>query len=158
MFFRLTEEQNALINYLEEQKVAAIQGVAGTGKTVLACEKAKALAKDGKVLFLCFNQFLRKALQEEKELNPQKYENIDFYNIHQLVSTKIKAASVDDDIEVFLKNYDQYDWEYKHIIVDEAQDFKDVFIEKLYEIAFYTEGSFYVFFDKNQFVQGKRIS
>lgn len=156
LFFRLTEEQNALINYLEEQKVAAIQGAAGTGKTVLACEKAKALAKDGKVLFLCFNQFLRKALQEEKELNPQKYENIDFYNIHQLVSTKIKATSVDDDdIEVFLKNYDQYDWEYKHIIVDEAQDFKDIFIEKLYEIAFFSEGSFYVFFDKNQFVQGK---
>lgn len=156
LFFRLTEEQNALINYLEEQNVAAIQGAAGTGKTVLACEKAKALAKDGKVLFLCFNQFLRKALQEEKELNPQKYENIDFYNIHQLVSTKIKAASVDDDdIEVFLKNYDQYNWEYKHIIVDEAQDFKDIFIEKLYEIAFFSEGAFYVFFDKNQFVQGK---
>ena len=156
LFFRLTEEQNALINYLEEQKVAAIQGAAGTGKTVLACEKAKALAKDGKVLFLCFNQFLRKALQEEKELNTQKYENIDFYNIHQLVSTKIKAASVDDDdIEVFLKNYDKYDWEYKHIIVDEAQDFKDIFIEKLYEIAFFSEGSIYVFFDKNQFVQGK---
>ena len=156
LFFRLTEEQNALINYLEEQKVAAIQGAAGTGKTVLACEKAKALAKTGKVLFLCYNQFLRKALQEEKELNPSKYENVDFYNIHQLVSSKIKAPNVgDDDIEVFLSRYDQYDWDYKHIIIDEAQDFKDVFIEKLYEIAFYSEGSFYVFFDKNQFVQGR---
>ena len=156
LFFRLTEEQNALINYLEEQKVAAIQGAAGTGKTVLACEKANALAKTGKVLFLCYNQFLRKALQEEKELNPDKYENVDFYNIHQLVSSKIRATNVDDDdIEVFLSRYDQYDWDYKHIIIDEAQDFKDVFIEKLYEIAFYSEGSFYVFFDKNQFVQGR---
>jgi len=156
LFFRLTEEQNALINYLEEQKVAAIQGAAGTGKTVLACEKAKVLAKTGKVLFLCYNQFLRKALQEEKELNPKKYENVDFYNIHQLVSSKIRATNVgDDDIEVFLSRYDQYDWDYKHIIIDEAQDFKDVFIEKLYEIAFYSEGSFYVFFDKNQFVQGR---
>ena len=156
LFFRLTEEQNALINYLEEQKVAAIQGAAGTGKTVLACEKAKALAKTGKVLFLCYNQFLRKALQEEKELNPSKYENVDFYNIHQLVSSKIKAPNVgDDDIEVFLSRYDQYDCDYKQIIIDEAQDFKDLFIEKLYEIAFYSEGSFYVFFDKNQFVQGR---
>lgn len=156
LFFRLTEEQNALINYLEEQKVAAIQGAAGTGKTMLACEKAKALAKTGKVLFLCYNLFLRKALQEEKELNPQKYENVDFYNIHQLVSSKIRATNVeDDDIEVFLSRYDQYNWDYKHIIIDEAQDFKDVFIEKLYEIAFYSEGSFYVFFDKNQFVQGR---
>lgn len=156
LFFRLTEEQNALINYLEEQKVAAIQGAAGTGKTVLACEKTKALAKTGKVLFLCYNQFLRKALQEEKELNPKKYENVDFYNIHQLVSSKIRATNVgDDDIEVFLSRYDQYDWDYKHIIIDEAQYFKDVFIEKLYEIAFYSEGPFYVFFDKNQFVQGR---
>jgi ribosomal protein uS13 len=97
LFFRLTEEQNALINYLEEQKVAAIQGAAGTGKTVLACEKAKVLAKTGKVLFLCYNQFLRKALQEEKELNPKKYENVDFYNIHQLVSSKIRATNVGDD-------------------------------------------------------------
>lgn len=156
LFFRLTEEQNALINYLEEQRIAAIQGTAGTGKTVLACEKAKSLAKDGKVLFLCYNQFLRKALQEEKELNPEKYDNVDFYNIHQLVCSKIKVLSVDDeDIDVFLSKYDQYNWEYKHIIIDEAQDFKDSFIEKLYEIAFYSEGSFYVFFDKNQFVQGK---
>lgn len=122
----------------------------------MACEKANALAKTGKVLFLCYNQFLRKALQEEKELNPDKYENVDFYNIHQLVSSKIRATNVDDDdIEVFLSRYDQYDWDYKHIIIDEAQDFKDVFIEKLYEIAFYSEGSFYVFFDKNQFVQGR---
>ena len=158
LFFRLTEEQNALINYLEEQKIAAIQGAAGTGKTVLACEKAKVLAKDGKVLFLCYNQFLRKALQEEKELNPEKYENVDFFNIHQLVSSKIKATNVDDeDIDVFLTKYDQYDWNYKHIIVDEAQDFKDSFIEKLYEIAFYSEGTFYVFFDKNQFVQGREF-
>ena len=106
LFFRLTEEQNALINYLEEQKIAAIQGAAGTGKTVLACEKAKVLAKDGKVLFLCYNQFLRKALQEEKELNPEKYENVDFFNIHQLVSSKIKATNVDDeDIDDYFDIY-----------------------------------------------------
>jgi hypothetical protein len=158
MFFRLTEEQNSLINYLEVQKTAAIQGAAGTGKTVLACEKAKSLAKDGKVLFLCYNQFLRKALQEEKELNPEKYQNVDFYNIHQLVSTKIRSANVDDDdIEAFLNNYDEYDWDYKHIIIDEAQDFKDSFIESLYLIASETGGAFYVFFDKNQFVQGREF-
>ncbi len=160
MFFRLTEEQNALINYLEEQRVAAIQGAAGTGKTVLACEKAKALAKDGKVLFLCFNKFLCTALREDKELNPKKYENVDFYNIKKLVSTKIKSQyedNIDDDeVEVYLDRYENYGWDYKHIIIDEAQDFKDEFIEKLYEIAFFSEGAFYVFFDKNQFVQGRK--
>ena len=34
MFDRLTQEQNALLTYLEEQRVAAIQGAAGTGKTL----------------------------------------------------------------------------------------------------------------------------
>ena len=31
--YRLTKEQNSLLDYLEEQRVAAIQGAAGTGKT-----------------------------------------------------------------------------------------------------------------------------
>ena len=49
---RLTKEQNSLLDYLEEQRVAAIQGAAGTGKTWLAVEKAQKLAGSGKVLFL----------------------------------------------------------------------------------------------------------
>ena len=44
-FVRLTNEQKYLLDYLEEQRVAAIQGAAGTGKTMLAVEKAKKLAK-----------------------------------------------------------------------------------------------------------------
>ena len=32
-FLRLTNEQKYLLDYLEEQRVAAIQGAAGTGKT-----------------------------------------------------------------------------------------------------------------------------
>ena len=65
-FVRLTKEQEYLLDYLEEQRTAAIQGSAGTGKTMLAVEKAKRLAKDGKVLFLCFNRYLKEYLQELK--------------------------------------------------------------------------------------------
>ena len=89
MFDRLTKEQNALLGYLEEQRVAAIQGAAGTGKTWLAVEKAKELAKSGKVLFLCFNQFLRLDLQERKDEDPKAYENIDFMKLPQLVAKKM---------------------------------------------------------------------
>ena len=157
-FDRLTREQASLLDYLEEQRVAAIQGATGTGKTWLAIEKAKRLADSGKVLFLCFNQFLRIFLQDLKNENPQKYKNIDFYNLPQLVCQKLKVPSAErEDILQFLENFDSYSWEYRHIIIDEGQDFHDGEIEKLYDIALLQDGSFYVFFDKNQFVQGKEF-
>lgn len=156
VFVRLTKEQNSLLDYLEEQRVAAIQGAAGTGKTWLAIEKARRLADSGKVLFLCFNQFLRLFLQDLKNENPKKYENIDFYNLPQLICQKLRVPLVEeDDILRFLENYEAYDWEYKHIIIDEGQDFNDNEIERLYDIALLQEGAFYIFFDKNQFVQGR---
>ncbi len=159
MFIRLTREQNSLLDYLEEQRVAAIQGAAGTGKTWLAVAKAKELAKTGKVLFLCFNQFLRLDLQGLKDEDPKEYENIDFMNLPQLVSKKIGGGgSIDkDEIHVFLDRFDSYDWDYKHIVIDEGQDFDDIEIEKLYDIALLLDGAFYVFFDKNQFVQGREF-
>ena len=43
-FNRMTMEQTRLIEYLDEQRVAAIQGGAGTGKTMLAIEKARRLS------------------------------------------------------------------------------------------------------------------
>ena len=157
-FVRLTKEQGSLLDYLEEQRVAAIQGSAGTGKTWLALEKARRLADSGKVLFLCFNQYLRLFLQELKEETPKKYINIDFLNLPQLVCKKLGVLSVEkDDIIAFLENFDAYKWDYKHIIIDEGQDFDEQEIEKLYEIALLQEGNFYVFFDKNQFVQGKEF-
>lgn len=156
LFVRLTNEQNALLDYLEEQRVAAIQGAAGTGKTWLAVEKARRLAAGGKVLFLCFNQFLRLFLQDLKNDEPKKYENIDFYNLPQLVCQKLNVHAVEkEDILQFLDNYDSYDWAYKHIVIDEGQDFDDEQIGHLSDIALLQEGAFYVFFDKNQFVQGR---
>ncbi len=158
IFVRLTKEQNSLLDYLEEQRVAAIQGAAGTGKTWLAIEKAQRLASSGKVLFLCFNQFLRVYLNELKSDMPKKYENIEIYNLPQLACKKLGVPAVEkEDIIQFLENYDAYEWEYKHITIDEGQDFNDEEIERLYDIALLQEGAFYVFFDKNQFVQGREF-
>lgn len=154
-FIKMTTEQNALLDYLEEQRVAAIQGAAGTGKTILAVEKAKRLAKDGRVLFLCFNQFLRMHLQNLKSDSPDEYENIDFYNLPQYVCSKLKVPNVEkDDIVNFLERFDNYDWEYQHIVIDEGQDFDHEEIDKLYDIALLQEGAFYIFYDKHQFIQG----
>ena len=157
-FVRLTKQQNYLLDYLEEQRVAAIQGAAGTGKTMLAVEKAKKLAKIGRVLFLCFNRYLKEYLQGLKEESPEKYTNIDFYNLPQLACAAMKVPSVEnDDVIYYLSHFENYDWDYQHIVIDEGQDFDDEAISKLYDIALLQEGAFYVFYDKKQFVQGQEF-
>ena len=60
VFHRLLKEQEGLLNYLVEQKSAVINGAAGTGKTMIAVEKATRHATNGeRVLFLCYNVMLR---------------------------------------------------------------------------------------------------
>lgn len=61
---QLTREQARVIDFLDEQPHAAIVGAAGTGKTLLAVEKARRLASPPRpVLFLCFNAALRQHLE-----------------------------------------------------------------------------------------------
>ena len=61
---RLTNAQFALLEYLTDQRTAAIHGAAGTGKSLLAAEKVRMLAREGqKVLYLCFNEFLFERLR-----------------------------------------------------------------------------------------------
>jgi len=75
-YVRLTRQQSALLDFLEEQGTAVIHGPAGTGKTVLAVEKAKRLATQGRrVLFLCFNRYLRDALRTRAAVPGVTYHN-----------------------------------------------------------------------------------
>ncbi len=54
---RLTEHQFSVLDLLGRQRRVSITGAAGTGKTVLALEKAKRLAGEGfRVLLTCFNR------------------------------------------------------------------------------------------------------
>ncbi len=125
---------------------------------MLAVEKAKKLAKSGKVLFLCFNRYLKEYLQGLKEESPEKYTNIDFYNLPQLACAAIKVPSVEnDDVIYYLSHFENYDCDYQHIVIDEGQDFDDEAISKLYDIALLQEGAFYVFYDKKQFVQSQEF-
>ena len=57
---RLTDMQRQLLDFMAERKLAAICGVAGSGKTILAMAKAQELARSGmRTLFLCFNKPLK---------------------------------------------------------------------------------------------------
>ena len=80
-FNMLLKEQYKILDFLDEQPIAVINGAAGTGKTMVAVEKARRHSAQGdRVLFLCFNRMLRDYLdQQYKDRQLKKdFENVDF--------------------------------------------------------------------------------
>ncbi len=151
LFITLTRDQARIMDFLDEQRTAVISGSAGTGKTMLALEKANRLGvKNEETLFLCFNEALKHHLEEN---NPIKF--VHFKTVYELASQFItyKEGIALNDLTEKLSEFILYhkkQWTYKHVIVDEAQDFNSLFIEILAEITEEKEGNFYAFYDKNQ--------
>lgn len=155
-FIKLTTEQTGLLDYISEQKKATIQGVAGTGKTLIAKEAARRFGmEDRKVLFLCFNKFLYVYLKHQ-----YPYKNVTYYNIHSFIS---EYGNCNEDLSyteervdaLYSINWDDLD--YDDIVIDEAQDFNNKEILYFKELAELNEGHFFVFYDKNQVVQTDEV-
>lgn len=154
-FLKLTNEQAGLLDYIAEQKKATIQGVAGTGKTLIAKEAARRFGADGrKVLFLCFNRFLFSHLH-----HMYPYENVTYYNIHTFIakyrpgvdtSTKEKRATELLKIDWNLLDFDD-------IVIDEAQDFQQEEIVYFKDYTEMVDGHFFVFYDKNQMLTTQEV-
>ena len=163
-FHRLLKEQEGILDYLVEQRTAVINGAAGTGKTMIALEKAQRHAADGeKVLFLCYNANLKIHLEENFAT-----ENIDFYTIAGL-ACKLCSTSKPNYKQAGEKLEDMYltgTFPYLHVIVDEGQDFgtEDIEESDVLQIIHDTimdneelEGTFYVFYDKLQMIQSNSM-
>lgn len=153
-YVQLTHQQFAVLDFLREQKIAAIHGPAGTGKSLLAIEKARMLAQSRqKVLLLCFNEFLLKHLRTQ-ELNSL----ITVHNVRSLAEEILQDNSLPIEQvnkffeEYFATDFDDTDWQYPNIVVDEGQDISDAMLEHLSFLAELNDGSFYVFYDRNQFI------
>ncbi len=161
LFYLMTREQSNLLDYLEEQDVAAIHGCAGTGKTMLAIQKAQRLCEDAPVLFLCFNSFLKEYLKDCYARENLTITNLDALYTHNtgrlLPSGTEGAAQKKQEMEEFLCSWQDYGLPYKHIVIDEGQDFADEHLGLLHAIAMENKGCFYVFYDRHQFVQGDRM-
>ena len=151
IFFQMTRQQAYLIDYLEEIDYAVIQGAAGTGKTMLAVEKARQLNEQGEdVLFLVFNKYLSKYLER---VYGKEFKCVKFTTIHMLVFQALGHDVTDRDIQHYLKKMRSSEqWRYQHIIVDEGQDFAE-WNTLLYQLAKEKHGCCYIFYDKNQLVQ-----
>ena len=82
---RLTNGQFQLLNQLRNVRRASIVGGAGTGKTMLAAEKARRLAREGfRTLLVCFNAPLARVLADELEETARDTGLLDVKTFHQL--------------------------------------------------------------------------
>lgn len=164
--FRFTEDQINILKVLSGYERAAIQGVAGSGKTILAITKARAFADEGqKVLFVCFNELLADWLQSQL---PSEYrDSIVIHNYHKLCrewvfKAGMKWPSFSDEAELFKNEAPRLleqaidlmpDHCFDAIVVDEGQDFQSAWwdtIELLNKQP--TEGPLYVFYDPDQLI------
>lgn len=154
-FLKLTNEQTCLLDYISEQKYATIQGVAGTGKTLIAKEAARRFGADGrKVLFLCFNKFLFIYLQKT-----YPYQNVTYYNIHTFISM-YRSGKDTSSPSKRVQELQSIDWdilEYDDVIIDEAQDFVNEEIIYFKDFIELKDGHFYAFFDKNQLLTTRDV-
>ena len=163
--WRLTEEQTTVLDSLAAHNRAAIEGSAGTGKTVLAMEKARRLATTGKrVLLLCFNEPLARDLSQQAD----GFGVETFHGFGRRLAQRAGLGRFEPeqpDIKdsritfytqeapmILLEALEQLpDERYDAIVVDEAQDFLPDWWPCLDSALRHgREGTLYAFYDPNQ--------
>ena len=165
----LTNRQIQTLALLSKQRRVAISGGAGTGKTVLAVEKAKRLADEGfKTLLTCYNVPLAEHLEEVC----RGHGNLEVVGFHRLSKRIVDKAGREHERDFIAEakasfpNLDLWDHyfpiaaayaldvggeRYDAIVVDEGQDFGEEYwlpIEQL--LRDINSSPLYIFHDENQ--------
>lgn len=165
----LTMEQMRVLDFLSSHRRVAVSGGAGTGKTVLALEKARRLAAGGfNTLLTCYNRQLADYLS----LMCSDTRNLNVMSFHQLCYRQTERANNlsgrdlvaeakvtypgQNFYDVQLPNAFSYSLDilpdrYDAIVCDEGQDFREEFwvpLELL--LSDYERAPLYVFYDDNQ--------
>ena len=167
--WQLTEEQTTVLDSLAAHNRAAIEGAAGTGKTVLAMEKARRLATTGqRVLLLCFNEPLARDLSQQAD----GFEVETFHGFGRRLARRaglgrfeprqpdVKNSRIafytEEAPMVLLEALERLpDERYDAIVVDEAQDFLPDWWPCLDSaLRRGREGTLYAFYDPNQRIYG----
>lgn len=136
---QLSNDQIRAARRMQANPRTIVRGKAGTGKTIIALDRAKQLGRQGmRVLYLCFNQLLaehiRLSLKDDADAK-----NVEIWHVHALYRDVIKRAGLLEKLErpevgeetlftqvyprVFIDSVLQTDartWD--ALVVDEAQD------------------------------------
>lgn len=160
---RLTEEQHRVLEFCQHNSRVAIEGVAGSGKTLLALSQARYYANQGKsTLLLCYNKALAHWM---RGCIPAHYGDfIQVYHFHGLVAELCKRSAQPfsptgkhdfwtNEAADLLSNALAVlaDFRFDAIVVDEAQDFVQDWWLVLDELNRRGEqGDMFVFYDPRQ--------
>lgn len=162
-FSRLLESQVRVLSFIRDQKVAVIAGAAGTGKTLIAIEHVKGEVMRGRrVLYLCYNALLKDDVTERLS----GVSGVDVYTIAGFACRVCDSAVPDyDGLADWLigREEDATGFPFDSVVIDEGQDFgieaidRAMIVDILENIMRARGGSFYVFYDKNQLIQGSKL-
>lgn len=157
---QLTEAQARALQGLRRTRRAVVYGAAGTGKTVLAAQRAKRLAQDGfTTLLTCFNQ----PLAEHLKVEVTDHADVTVATFHQLCLSQARQAglSLPENLsqewwdyqapDVLIEAIDGSNLRFDAVVVDEGQDFSQDWINALlFTLTEPDRGPFYVFADTQQ--------
>jgi len=155
---KLTDDQYKILNMLRYQKRVAVQGCAGSGKTLLAVEKAIRLDNAGmRTLILCHSAYLAQNIaQMVGGTGVQVY---DFMGWLDAILGRVTPVETweqhhipdDAELEQAFDRLVQSNQVYEAIIVDEGQDFHELWWT-LIEAALSSleHGILYIFYDDFQ--------
>lgn len=163
---KLTNEQYKILDFLRGHRRVAIKGCAGSGKTLVAAEKAIRLDRDKKrVLMLCHNAHLAEYLRDLTQGTRIQVHDFSSW-VYALAGDVGSGQSgwtpyeepteevLSDALDHLVESADRYD----AIIIDEGQDFRDewwLLVDAALSDA--ETGILYVFHDDNQMLSPRSL-
>lgn len=162
VFRRATDEQIGILDFLACHRRVAISGCAGSGKTLLAIEKARRLNEQGfSILLTCYNKGLAKFMSQSLGWKS----NLHIYTFHGICERLFHQAALAPEKDQFSQDKlfqeiypnllmaaaDRLNWRVDAVIVDEGQDFhEDWWVALKLLLHDPDNGIFYFFHDNNQ--------
>jgi hypothetical protein len=176
----LTENQALAFSGLFLNRQLLVEGVAGSGKTLLAVERALAFGREGiRCLLVCYNKELAAWIREQLAADTARAEAaalVDVFHFHALAAQLAAEADLDFDVPSNPAAAQRF-WDeeavatleaacvslfaaeeprYGALVVDEAQDFAELWWYALFPlIEDGDQGLIYVFMDLAQSLRGE---